>query len=101
ARAAHLRLALGAAERGALAYGTLEPTDAWVMTEAVLKAAGLGVAAAPRVRLEAGAALLDGVRYRLERVPLEGGVVAWLASGAADVALSTVRHAAVEFAALP
>jgi hypothetical protein len=99
--AAALRLVLGPAELDRVARGELDPVAAWVMTEAVLKAAGRGIAAAGRVRLAGGAAMLDGARFRLTPVMLEPSHVAWLAHEGDALALRTVRHAASEFAPLP
>ena len=98
---AALRLALGAAEREQLARGALDATAAWVMTEAVLKAAGRGIDSAARVRLAGEAATLDGARYRLASVTLAPTHAAWLAHQGDRLSLSTQRHAPDEFAPLP
>jgi len=90
--AGRLRLVLDAAERAALAAGELAPTDAWVMKEAVLKAAGYGAAQARRVRLRRGRAWLDGKAYLLTRVRLSALHVSWLATDGAAPALEA-RHA--------
>ena len=96
-----LRLALGAAERERLAAGALDATAAWVMTEAVLKAAGQGIEAAARVRLADRAATFDGFRFGLAAAMLEPTLVAWIAHEGAALELRCVRHAAAEFAPLP
>ena len=86
-----LRLALGVAEHAQLTSGALDATDAWVMTEAVLKAAGAGVADAPRVRLVGPEAALDGRRWWLTAAAVGGGHVAWLAHDPAAISLTVVR----------
>jgi phosphopantetheinyl transferase len=98
---AALRLALGAAERERLAEGTVDATDAWVMTEAVLKAAGRGIDGAARVRLGRRAATFDGTRFGLAAARLEPALVAWIAHEGAALELRCVRHGALEFAPLP
>jgi 4'-phosphopantetheinyl transferase len=99
--AATLRLALGADEHARVAGGEVEATAAWVMTEAVLKAAGRGVDAATRVRLAGRGATLDGARYALAAATLEPALVAWIAHEGTVLALRCVRHGAGEFAPLP
>jgi hypothetical protein len=79
-RAAQLRLVLSDDERAALATGALDATDAWVMKEAVLKAAGQGAHAARAVALRGALATLDGREWRLTRVPLPRTHVGWLAT---------------------
>jgi len=101
ATAAGLRLALGAAERGRIDTGELDPTTAWVMAEAVLKAAGVGIDAAPRVRFGTGRASLDGVEFGLTRAPLGADHVAYLAHAAGGMRLEVVRHETAAFAPLP
>ncbi len=96
-----LRLALGAAALEQIASGALDPVAAWVMTEAVLKAAGRGIDAAAAVRLAGATATLDGTRFRLAAVKLEPTHVAWLAHEGDTLALRTVRHGLSEFAPLP
>jgi 4'-phosphopantetheinyl transferase len=98
---AALRRALGAAERAQLAEGTLDATDAWVQTEAVLKAAGQGIDSAARVRLAGRAATLDGGRFGLVAAMLGPALVAWIAHEGAVLDLRCVRHGAAEFAPLP
>ena len=100
-RPEQLRLMLDAAERERLARGGLAPSDAWVMKEAVVKAAGLGLAAVPRVRLRARSAVLDGRVFRLRPLALAAGQAAWLAHDAPRLRLAIVGHAAGEFAPLP
>jgi phosphopantetheinyl transferase len=80
ARAEQLRLVLSAGERAAVDAGALDPTDAWVMKEAVSKAAGRGVTAMRDVTLRDGAAVLQGREWWLARVPLPATHVAWLAA---------------------
>lgn len=96
-----LRLALGAAERARLRPDGCDATDLWVMTEAVLKAAGRGIDAAARVRIGARAATLDEARFGLTPAMLDRALVAWLAHEGAALELRSVRHAAGEFAPLP
>jgi len=96
-----LRLALGAAALARLDRGGCDATDLWVMTEAVLKAAGRGIDAARRVRLRARTATLDAARFRLAPAPLEPPLVAWLAHQGAALELRCVRHDPGEFAPLP
>ncbi|HUO95714.1 MAG TPA: hypothetical protein VMT92_05735 [Steroidobacteraceae bacterium] len=98
--ASALRRALGAETLAALADGRLEPVRAWVMTEAVLKAAGRGVEAAARVRLESVAATLDDERFVLVPLALATAHVGYLAHEGARLELATVRHEASEFARL-
>lgn len=90
-----LRLVLDPVERGAIASGALAPTDAWVMKEAVLKAAGQGVDAARRVVLRGRTALYDGATFALVRVELAATHVAWLAI---DAPVSALQLAAQPFA---
>ena len=96
-----LRLALGEPERARLASGELDATVAWVMTEAVLKAAGLGIDAAARVRLGASGGSLDGRAYGLQRASLGDSHVAYVAHEPGAVRLEVVRHEPASFAALP
>ncbi len=96
-----LRLALNAGTRGRLGRGDGDATTYWVMTEAVLKAAGRGVDTATRVQLGERAATLDGARFALAPAPLAPALVAWLAHQGASLELCCVRHGAGEFAPLP
>ena len=96
-----LRLALDAAARARLTGAGTDATALWVMTEAVLKAAGRGIDAAARVRLADGAATLDGERFALAAAPRAPTLVAWVAHEGAALELRCVRHAAGEFAPLP
>jgi 4'-phosphopantetheinyl transferase len=96
-----LRLALGAGELQQIAAGRLDADAAWVMTEAVLKAAGCGVEAAARVRLAGETAMLDGAHFWLAPVALAPTLVAWLATEAQRPAVAIARHRADEFAPLP
>jgi phosphopantetheinyl transferase len=100
-RAATLRLVLDEVERQRLARGTLEPTDAWVMKEAVVKAAGLGLGALARVRLARRSAKLDGRTWRLRPVCLTHGHVAWLAHDGARARVTLVAHTPAALGALP
>jgi 4'-phosphopantetheinyl transferase len=79
-RMSHLRLALNARERAALAAGRLTPADAFVMKEAAIKAAGASIAALPRVRLRGRRAWLDASTFRLTPVNLGGRYSAWIAT---------------------
>jgi phosphopantetheinyl transferase len=99
--AATLRLVLDAVEERRLARGTLRSTDAWVMKEAVVKAAGLGLGAVARVRLARRSARLDGRAWRLRPVSLAAGYVAWLAHDGTRARVTLVAHAAGELKALP
>lgn len=101
ATAQHLRLALAPATRERLASGALSPTQAWVMTEAVLKAAGQGVDRSAAVELGDGTARLAGARFRLVEVELAAGFVAWVAHSHGAAAPRLVRHEPGEFAPLP
>ena len=96
-----LRVALGPPERELLVHGALDPTAAWVMTEAVLKAAARGIDASARVRLAGEAATLDGVPFRLAAVAVAAGCVAFVAHEGAGLAMQVVRHEPSEFAPLP
>jgi 4'-phosphopantetheinyl transferase len=80
ARAEQLRFVLSAEELAAVAAGALDPTDAWVMKEAVSKAAGRGAIAVRAVALRDRVAVLDGREWCLTRVPLPATHVAWLAA---------------------
>ena len=95
-----LRRALAAPTLAALAAGRLEPIAAWVMTEAALKAAGLGVEAAVRVQLEGAAATVDGERFALVPLALAPAHVAYLAHEGARLTLDCVGHEPGEFAPL-
>jgi phosphopantetheinyl transferase len=101
ATAAGLRLALGPDERARIARGELEPTTAWVMVEAVLKAAGLGIDAAPRVRLGQDRASVDGAAFGLTPAPLGEGHVVFVAHEPGPARLEVLCHEASEFAPLP
>lgn len=99
-----LRLVLDDSERAALASGALSATDAWVMKEAVLKAAGEGIDAARRVVLHGDGATLGAAEYALVRVDLARTHVGWLATGAPAADLRSVAlhpHDACEVLALP
>jgi phosphopantetheinyl transferase len=87
-RPTQLRLVLDADEGAAVAGGRLDPTDAWVMKEAVLKAAGRGADAARSVSLRGVSAVLDGRTWHLQRVDLAGVHVAWLASATPGIAVT-------------
>jgi phosphopantetheinyl transferase len=97
---AALRIALAGPPLALLANAG-DATAAWVMTEAVLKAAGRGVESARRVRLADRAATLDGARFGLAPATLEPALVAWIAYEGTELALATMRHGAGEFAPLP
>lgn len=97
-RSAQLRLVLGDAERTALDGGALDATDAWVMKEAVLKAAGRGAEEARGVTLHGRTAAFAGRLWHLVRVDLARTHVAWLA---AEEALVTVAPVAVRGVATP
>jgi 4'-phosphopantetheinyl transferase len=97
--AGQLRLVLSASERAAVGAGALDPVDAWVMKEAVLKADGRGVAAVREVALHGRFAVLDGREWRLTRVPLASAHVAWLAADEDVDALELV--AVADATALP
>jgi len=101
--AGSLRLALGAAERARVAAGEFDPTAAWVMTEAVLKAVGLGIDAASRVRLgrSLAAATIDGRTLHLRPAALGPAYVAWVAHEQVAAGLRLVAHEPAEFAPLP
>ena len=103
ARAAQLRLVLGPGERAAVAAGRLDPTDAWVMKEAVLKAAGRGAVRARDVELQGRCASCEGVQWRLHPVDLGEPHAAWLATD--DQRLAGVpaarRCTAADLLALP
>jgi phosphopantetheinyl transferase len=98
-RAEQLRLVLSAEERAAVDAGALDPTDAWVMKEAVSKAAGRGALAVGAVTLRDGVAVLDGREWCLTRVPLHATHVAWLAARECVDAVELV--AVTDAAALP
>lgn len=105
-RAEQLRLVLDARERERVASGALTPADAWVMKEAVLKAAGEGAAHARAVALHDDRATFAGRDYRLVRVALASTHVAWLATddvacGDGARAPEPVRHDARALLALP
>jgi phosphopantetheinyl transferase len=87
-----LRLVLTPDERRRLEAAALEPTAAWVMKEAVLKAAGLGIDAAAQVQLHARHATLGTNEYRLVPVPLGPDWVAWVAHETSAVAVTVVHH---------
>lgn len=101
--AGSLRLALGAPELARVAAGEFDPTAAWVMTEAVLKAVGLGIDAANRVRLGASTAgaSVDGRALGLLPVDLGPSHVAWVAYEHSAAGLRLVAHEPSEFAPLP
>ena len=96
--AAPLRLVLDAEERATLAAGARAATDAWVMKEAVLKAAGLGIGHARDVQLRQEQGWLAGARYELTRVHLSPLHVSWLATDGAAPLIEARRAAAGELA---
>lgn len=96
-----LRRVLPPSLHAPLAAGTLDPTLAWVMIEAVVKATGLGVGAAARVELEADRATLDGQGLQLHAVELDPGLVSFLALTPGACAPIPRRHEAAVFAPLP
>jgi 4'-phosphopantetheinyl transferase len=106
-----LRLVLEAGEFDAVAAGAMSATDAWVMKEAVLKAAGRGVDAARDVVLHGRTAVFAGEAYSLVRVDVARSHVAWLATdfaaaepgatGGAEPCVELVAHEAADVLALP
>lgn len=78
-RLEQLRLVLDATERAGVASRALDATDAWVMKEAVAKAAGRGIEAIRGVALRGAWAALDGDAFALLRVDLAPTHAAWLA----------------------
>lgn len=96
-----LRRALGAVEYARVVAGQTDATEAWVMTEAVLKAAGRGIGDAHLVRLWPRAATLEGVRYGLAPVAIDPAIVVWVAHAEGAAELRTSRHDAGIFAPLP
>jgi phosphopantetheinyl transferase len=101
ATVAGLRLALGPAELARIGNGALDPTAAWVMVEAVLKAAGFGIDAAPRVRLGENRASLDGAQFDLARASLGRGHIACVAHQPGAARIEVVCHEPSLFAPLP
>ncbi len=79
-------------ERAALDRGALDPTDAWVMKEAVVKLHGRGIGALASVHLRAHQALLEGATAWLHRLTLAHGYTAWLASDAASSQIRVRAH---------
>ena len=78
-RASTAARVLSPSELKAIARGQITPTDAWVMKEAVVKAAGRGVGSLPSVRLDGRRASLGEADFWLR--PVEGipRYVTWLA----------------------
>ncbi|MCZ8130726.1 MAG: 4'-phosphopantetheinyl transferase superfamily protein [Steroidobacteraceae bacterium] len=103
ARPDQLRLVLDAGEREAVADGRLDATTAWVMKEAVLKAAGRGASFARDVALQGHVAMHDGVLWHLQQVDVGDAHVAWLATDReSEPATRHARHLAVaDLLALP
>ncbi len=100
-RQAVARRVLGAAERARLERGELDATAAWVMKEAVVKAAGRGMAELANVELGDGRARLGARDFWLQPLALASTHVAWLACDRAFAAPVAVAVDAGEFAALP
>ncbi|HKX60105.1 MAG TPA: 4'-phosphopantetheinyl transferase superfamily protein [Steroidobacteraceae bacterium] len=75
ARAAAVGQVAGATERRALAEGLVSPTGLWVAKEAVLKAAGIGLADIRKVELGRRRARLGGVVYRWRHFRLRRGLL--------------------------
>jgi 4'-phosphopantetheinyl transferase len=100
-RPGQLRLVLDRGERAAVASGALAAVDAWVMKEAVLKAAGRGVDAARRVVLRDRGALLDGIPYSLLRADLPCTHAAWVALGTESPRAHRATDAAMDAVAVP
>lgn len=95
-RPEQLRLVTDDVERASFAAGTLDATHAWVMKEAVLKAAGRSADAARAVTLRGRTAMLDGALWHLRCVDLDDSHVAWLATPLPDVAVEVVGPVAPE-----
>lgn len=100
-QAGQLRRVLDAAEQARVAAGALDPTEAWVMKEAVLKAAGRGIEAAAQVHLAPDHGLLGAQRFGLLALDLSPAHVAWLAYEGSATLEAPVRVAPGSFAALP
>jgi len=81
-RDATLRLVTTAAERAQLAGGAADATALWTCKEAVLKAAGAGLADVRRVAIDGDIGRLDGASYHLQRQSLECGLLLALATSA-------------------
>ena len=75
ARAAAVAQVAGPTERRALAEGWVSPTGLWVAKEAVLKAAGSGLADIHKVVLGRRRAQLGGVAYRWRHFRLRRGLL--------------------------
>lgn len=79
-RDAMLRLVTSRGERAQVASGLMDATALWTCKEAVLKAAGAGLADVRRVAIDGDTGSLDGSRYRLLRMPLDGGLLLAIAT---------------------
>lgn len=78
-----------------------DPTDTWVMKEAVVKLAGRGIGALRSVTLNSNRASLDGETVWLGRVAVAEGYVAWLASDHAPPQVSAHSIRVEALASLP
>jgi len=92
---------LGEAECARVRAGGLDATDAWVMKEAVVKAAGRGVGAMRSVELGADRARLDGEDYWLGRLGLPATHAAWIARDRPGAVPAPEAVPAESFAPLP
>lgn len=75
-----LRLVTSAAERAQVQAGALSAAALWTCKEAVLKAAGNGVAAAAQVEIEGLIGRHAGRDYHLERIDLDRNLVLAIAT---------------------
>jgi|GEM_PF-185123 4'-phosphopantetheinyl transferase len=94
ARWEDIAFVLGAAECERLQRERWQPSGAWVAIEAVLKAAGLGLAAVSKVRLEGDRASVDGEYFHLRAIELSDRHVACVArrDGPVVGVLEAIRH---------
>jgi 4'-phosphopantetheinyl transferase len=92
---------LSPVERERVARGELNATDAWVMKEAVVKAAGRGVGALRDVRLDGRRARLAQEEFWLQPVELARSHTVWLARDLPALGLATRECAPADFAPLP
>jgi 4'-phosphopantetheinyl transferase len=100
-RASTVARVMSAQERARMARGELAATDAWVMKEAVVKAAGRGIGALGAVALGGGRARLEQDEFWLRRVERVRSHAIWVARDRPWTRLAVREVAAAEFAPLP
>lgn len=89
-----LRLVTSAAERARIDAGGVTATALWTAKEAVLKAAGIGILAAPEVEIEGAVGHHAGRAFHLKRIDLNRNLVLTIATTAPVPEIRIVQAAA-------